>query len=454
MSSSSSGKNLTALARDAVLYTLPLFEMARMRAAMCPRRDDAGQFAGDSPYSTHGWVNQLVRGRQLLGPRNREVVTPNNDTLYISTWLDVGDEPLVLEVPETAGRYYVLGLLDFYTNPFESIGTRTKGSGARRFLLHHGDVAPPASGDLTPIACPTRDIWLIGRVLVDGPDDLPAVHDLQDRFVLKTLGGQPAQRRFDVGMARRAAIGDPRRYAAVVNTALARNPPPASESALVAQYGAVGIGADIDASALAASTLAALATALDQVIDELGVPQPSALGGGWFLPVEVRASFGDDYLTRAHVSRNYIGALGMEEAMYVSADCDSEGRPLDGRYTYELSFPSDGLPQAQAFWSITMYDKTTCMLVDNAIDRYSIGDRSPHLRYDEQGLSLHLSAVPPVDASTRSNWLPAPNGLFYIMLRIYIPGAAHLEQRFRYPPVRRVECQDESVHTARNALAS
>jgi hypothetical protein len=184
------------------------------------------------------------------------------------------------------------------------------------------------------------------------------------------------------------------------------------------------------------------------------VPQPSALGGGWFLPVAVRASFGDDYLTRAHVSRNYIGALGIEEAMYVSADCDSEGRPLDGHHTYELTFPSDGLPQAQAFWSITMYDKASCMLVDNVIDRYSIGDRSPQLRYDEHGLTLRLSAAPPADATMQSNWLPAPDGLFYIILRIYIPGAAHLEQRFHYPPIRRVQPQEAGTRTDQSSMAS
>lgn len=434
-------ENLTALARDAVIYTLPLFEMARTRAATCPRRDDNGEFAGDSPASTLGWVNQLVRGRQLLGPRNREVVTPNNDTLYLSTWLDLGDEPLVLEVPDTADRYYVLGLLDFYTNPFESIGTRTTGNGARRFLLYYGDVPPLADDDLTAIACPTREVWMIGRILVDGVDDLAAAHALQDRFAVKTLSGQPAQRRFDVGMARGAAAGDPRFYAAAVNAALARNPPPAAESALVARFAAVGIGANIDGSTLAAPTLAALGSALEQVIAELGVPQPSALGGGWFLPVEVRASFGDDYLKRAHVSRNYIGALGIEEAMYVTADRDSEGQPLDGRHTYELSFPPDGLPHSQAFWSITMYDKASRMLVDNAIERYSIGDRSPQLRYDEGGLSLTLSATPPLDPAALTNWLPAPDGLFYIMLRIYIPGALHLDRKFHYPPIRRVPAE-------------
>ncbi|CAG4890309.1 DUF1254 domain-containing protein [Paraburkholderia saeva] len=436
--------SLAAVARDAVVYTLPLFEMARSRATTCPRRDDSGQFAGETPDSTLCWVNRLMRDRQLLGPQHRKVVTPNNDTLYISGWLDVGEAPLLISVPDTGDRYYVLGLLDFYTNPFSSIGTRTTGNGAGKFLLHYRDMPLPADIDLTeitPIACPTRDVWMIGRVLVEGPQDLQAVHALQDRFLLTTLDGGTAARRFDVGMDRRETVGDARRYAEVVNAALLRNPPPATERAYLSKFAAVGIGIG-DSSKPAArddEAFAALGAALEQVIAELDVPHPSALGGGWFLPVEVRDSFGDDYFARAHVCWNYIGALGIEEAMYFSADCDSEGRPLDGRYTYELAFPSGGLPQAKAFWSLTMYDKASCMLVDNVIDRYSVGDRSQQLRYSGTGLTLRLSAQSPQDETLQCNWLPAPAAPFYVTLRVYIPGAAHLEHRYTWPPIRRID---------------
>lgn len=435
---STAPEDVSVLSRDAILYTLPLFDMARARAAMCPRRDDGGQFAGDSPDSTLAWLNQMVRGRQLLGPKNRQIVSPNNDTLYVSAWLDVGDEPLLLSAPDTGGRYYVLGLLDCYTNPFESLGTRTTGNGAQRFLLHHQDMTPPVVEGATPIACPTRDVWLIGRILVDGQHDLAEVHELQNRFTVTTLTGEPAQRRFDVGMSRSSSTDDARHYATVVNAALMRNPPPDRERNEIEKFAAIGIGPGIDASALEPSVVDELEAALAQVRDELAEPQPSALGGGWFLPVDVRASFGDDYLKRAHVSQNYIGALGIDEAMYLTADRDSEGRPLDGRHTYALTFPAQGLPQAGAFWSITMYDKGSCMLMDNVIHRYSIGDRSTQLHYDEQGLTLQFSAQPPLDPVAHDNWLPAPNGQFYILLRIYIPGEAHLERSFRYPALRRV----------------
>ena len=424
-------------AHDAVRYTLPLYEMARMRAATCPRRNSAGAFAAPQPDATVRWINHFIHTRQLLGPQHRQVVTPNNDTLYSNAWLDLSQGPLLLDVPDSAGRYYVLGLLDFYTNPFGYIGTRTTGNGRGRFLLHgprwHGDV--PAGA--TAIACPTDAVWLLGRVLVDGEADLPAVHALQDQFRLSTLDGVPAARSFDVGMQPGEHLGDPRRYAEVVNQALRENPPPAAEAALVAGFAQSGIGADCGGSAPGDAVLARLGTAIKEVLAELAAPLPSELGGGWTLPVEIRESFGARFAERALVARNYIGALGVEEAMYVMADRDSEGAPLDGRAGYELAFAADALPQVGAFWSLTMYDKTDCMLVDNALGRYSLGDRSPSLRYDADGsLRLHLSASPPADPAARANWLPAPAGPFYVTLRLYVPQPAHLDKTFVYPPIR------------------
>ncbi|WP_420997879.1 DUF1254 domain-containing protein [Cupriavidus sp. 30B13] len=438
--------NATASAtdlRDAVRYTLPLYEMARMRAATCPRRDSAGRFAADHPEAGVRWINHFIHTRQLLGPRHRQVVTPNNDTLYSNAWLDLSQGPLLLDVPDSLGRYYVLGLLDFYTNPFGYIGTRTTGAAAGRFLLHGPGWRGEAPAGATAIACPTDAVWLLGRILVDGEADLPAVHALQDRLRLATPGGAPAARRFDTGMQPGEHLGagsaQARRYAAIVNRALRENPPPAAEAALVAGFAGHGIGPDCDAGALDEDAAARLGAAIGDVLDELATPLPSDLGGGWTLPVEIRASFGTRFAERALVARNYIGALGVEEAMYVMADRDSTGAPLDGRAGYELAFAADALPQVGAFWSLTMYDKADCMLVDNALARYSLGDRSPGLRADaDGGIRLHLSAAPPADPARHGNWLPAPAGPFYVTLRLYVPGAAHLGKTFAYPPIRPV----------------
>lgn len=433
-----------ALARDAVLYTLPLYEMARMRAATCPRRRREGTFADERPDGTLRWVNHFIHTRQLLGPQHRQVVTPNNDTLYSNAWLDLSQGPLLLEVPDSAGRYYVLGLLDFYTNPFGYIGSRTTGTQPGRYLLHGPDWRGELPPGATAIACPTHAVWLLGRLLVDGPDDLPAVHALQDRIRLTLPDGGDAVRAYDVGMQPGELLGalpqQVQRFVEVVNRALRENPPPATEAAIVQDFAALGLGAEREGTPLDASQVKQLAVALEQVLAELAKPMPSALGGGWSLPVEIGASFGTRYAERAQVARNYIGALGMEEAMYIIADCDAQGGPLDGRQPHELVFPSGQLPEVGAFWSLTMYDKGDCMLVDNPIGRYSLGDRSPSLRHEPDGsLRLHLGAAPPRDPGRHGNWLPAPAGPFYVALRLYVPGEAHLDKTFSYPSIYAAE---------------
>jgi hypothetical protein len=251
--------------------------------------------------------------------------------------------------------------------------------------------------------------------------------------------GSPAHKAYDVGMQPNEYAGDPRRYAAIVNRALQENPPPAADGAKLAGFPALGIGPNVDTGTLDANQLEVLRAAIDSVLAELTAPRPSALGGGWFLPVEVHESFGDDYFARAQVARNYIGALGIKEAMYIMADRDGEGQPLDGRHAYELYFAPGRLPQTHAFWSITLYDKPDCMLVDNPLDRYSLGDRSPALRHEQDGgLRLFFCAQAPADPARHGNWLPAPAGPFYLTLRLYMPGPAHINKTFVYPPIRRI----------------
>jgi hypothetical protein len=187
MTATTTAAALQALAEQAVTWAYPLYEMRRMRAATSPRRTEAGQAAPEGMR----WCNLFTHARQLLRAGTSRVVTPNNDTLYTNAWLDLGAGPLVIDVPDTAGRYYVLGLLDFYTNPFAHIGPRLTGTQARSFL-----VTPPGWSGALPagfdapgahIQAPTRWLWVIGRILVDGPRDLAAVHALQDGFSMAPL---------------------------------------------------------------------------------------------------------------------------------------------------------------------------------------------------------------------------------------------------------------------------
>jgi hypothetical protein len=162
------------------------------------------------------------------------------------------------------------------------------------------------------------------------------------------------------------------------------------------------------------------------------------LEGGWTMPVKVSGSFGTDYRSRALVALKYIGALGMAEAMYVIAERDADGELLAGDATYILRFAPGCAPQTDAFWSLTAYDAASCLLVENAAGRYSVGDRTRGLAFDADGsLRIALSQHEPSDPTLRCNWLPIPPGHFYIALRLYAARAAHVNGVFRYPPVVR-----------------
>jgi len=408
--------------REAVVATLPLFEMARMRASNTARKHPVEGFAGDSPTSRMRWVNQFTHTRRLRGPEDREVVTPNNDTLFTNSWLDLSDGPLVIEVPEMGSRYWVLGFLDAWTNPWAYAGRRTTGGHAQRLFVHGPGWAGEAPADMYRISAPTNDVWVIGRILVDAdPQDLAQVHALQDRFMIHRPDGTPALRRIDCLLDNRdTGVPDAAEYLRVLENMLERNPP----SSPLKDW---------------PPALDRLQNALADVYTELrNVPQPSELGGGWTTAVSVRTSFGDDIETRARVARNWIGTLGIDEAMYIMAEVDAAGDRLTGARRYVLRFPPGGEPQVGTFWSITLYRRSDCLLVANPINRYSIGDRTRGLQHDaDGGLSITIQAD---DPGPGKNWLPAPRGEgFYLTLRLYQPLSAHLEGRFNYPPVRRID---------------
>lgn len=432
---------LQALADEAFVYAFPLHEMTRMRAATASRRVEGLGFAGDGPESTQRWCNTFIHARKLLKAGGSRVVTPNNDTLYTNAWIDLADGPLVIDVPDTAGRYYVLGLLDFYTNPFAHLGTRLTGNGARSFLIAgpdwRGEVSAPFDAPGAFVRAPTRWVWIIGRILVDGEHELPAVHALQDRFLMRPLdawraGSGPQPKRFD-------ARGDGREplnaasFVRSVNRALRENPPPAQEAALVQRFAAVGIGSgcpEVPGDAHAAL----LQAAIDSGTRRLQQAGFGAAREGWELPPQVAGSFGDEWLLRATVALRYIGMLESAEAYYPMVHHDRDGRELDGHRAYRLRFAPGQLPPVNAFWSLTMYDRRDFMLVPNVIDRYAIGDRTPGLERDaDGGLTLYLQRGEPRTAAARANWLPTPDGPFYLCLRAYLPRPEMLDGRYALP---------------------
>lgn len=441
---------LQALAVQAMVYAWPLYEMQRMRAATSPRKLAGQGFAGDTPDSSMRWCNVFIHERDLLTAGRSRVVMPNNDTLYSNAWLDLSAGPLVLDMPDMGSRYHVLGMLDFFTNPFAHPGTRTLGNQGGAVLVTppgwKGEIPDAFHSQGRHIEAPTPWVWIIGRLLIDGAHELDQVHALQDGFGIRSLAdwqaGRPgAPQRFD-------ALYDPRepftpgQFLEMANHALRANPPPVEDHALLADLHAVGLGANEDfvKQMWADDTMQVVWSRAGQTVHALLDDSADSLNGkhamaGWSRSMmSLTGGFGHDHLPRAFIARQGIGALSPQEAIYPRCETDSKGARLHGSRCYRIHFKPRQLPPVHAFWSITMYSSLDYMLIDNAIDRYAIGDRTPGLQYDaDGGLTLHIQHAPPSDAQARSNWLPAPPGDFFLCLRAYLPGAEMLDGRYTLP---------------------
>jgi len=423
--------DLKSLARQAIVYALPIYEMARMRSSSTLRKIPNGEYADaqGGPESLKRWINLFSHSRRLLNASDRRVVTPNNDTLYTNAWLDLSKGPLCIHTPDTGSRYYVLGLIDMYTNPFAHLGTRTTGNAAHSFWLY----GPQWQGDVpegnTAVACPTNSVWVLGRILAHTDEDMAPVHALQDAFAITTADGQPAQLVYECSVQPQALPQDAATFVRVVNHEMGINQPPHADAAELHAWSALGIGPGVTAP----HDLELLQQALTDTLQELDTPTEADLQGGWKAAVEIQDNFNGDWLTRARVARAYIGILGSQEVLYLLAFRDSKGQVLDGNCSYKLRFPPGGLPQVDAFWSLSLYRKADYLFYDHPEQRFAIGDRTEGLHYDpDGGLTFFICHAMP---AYPQNWLPAPAEAFYLALRLYLPGEVHRFKHYPYPEI-------------------
>lgn len=403
--------------------------------------------------------NAFSHATQLAGPADT-FVTINNDTLYSMAQVDLGAAPQLLTVPDTGERYDVFQFVDAWTNNFAYVGTRATGSGAGRYLL-----APPGWDGAVPegatrIAFPTRVASIVGRLACDGDADLPAIHALQAQTTLAPAGSGD-----DASGESGLPVADPRvpdelAFFERLRVAMAAFPPAAPELDYQQRFAPLGLLDEdspyADAPADLAAALTAGVTAGRERLEQVtrGGTRPPV--NGWMLGLHLfdynLDHFGlgtlDDPAWKiadrdvAHVERAIAARAGLwgnhgYEAAYSVVYVDADDQQLNGAHRYTLRFEQP--PPCEAFWSLTMYDMPDFYLVANPIDRYSIGDRTPGLRYGEDGsLTLLMQHEPPVDEGDRANWLPAPAGDFRPVMRMYVPGPAILEGSYVLPAVARL----------------
>jgi hypothetical protein len=428
---------------EAVMYGFPLVVMdATMRVST--------NVPGPQP-NAHAPVNQFGNMRKYPSASDHTVVRMNIDTLYSWAWLDLSTEPIVLSVPDTHGRYYMMPMLDAWTNVFASPGTRTTGNKAGNFAVTGPGWKGTLPEGVKEIKSPTNITWIIGRTQTNGPDDYPAVNALQAQYKLTPLsrfGKTYTPPRGVINPATDMKVGPGDQVAKMNSTTffktlarlMASNPPPAADAPILAMLAKIGVvpGRDFDPSKLDP----AVAKELEKSV-RLAGEKLQAAGrkwgkpvNGWNVPPMNVGAFGTDYGFRAVVAFIGLGANLPADAVYPFAFVDGDDKPLNGANRYVVHFDKGQTPPANAFWSLTMYDAQG-FPVENPLNRYTISSWMPLTFNADGSLDVYIEKDSP-GTDTKSNWLPAPAGEFTITMRVYWPKPAMLDGTWKPPPVKRV----------------
>jgi hypothetical protein len=394
-------------------------------------------------------VNQFSHARAFPDARWNDVVRPNADTLYSQLWFDVSNEPLVIHIPSSAGRYYLLPLLDMWTDVFDSPGTRTTGGGEQAFAIVASNWQGHVPDDVAVIRSPTTTGWVIGRTQTNGEADYHRVHSFQDALTATPLSAwghyyEPPTRAVtgerDFSPLDQLVEMDGVTFFERLAQLLPTMASHANDYPVLHRLARIGLiaGRAFDVAG-DPEVRAAVEDAPDVAQARIRdcTRRGAALVNGWSLFMNPIGTYGTDYLRRAMIAVMGLGANVVEDAIYPTAFGDIDGRPLGSGERYVIHFEPRQLPPVRAFWSLSLYNDRQ-LFADNVIDRYAIGDRD-HLTFNRDGSLDILVQRPSPGDQWLSNWLPAPaSGGFSLTLRLYWPKPDALDRRWAPPPIKRV----------------
>ena len=426
------------IAKEAYLYGFPVVEMYKTLYTQAVDKTGANFKA---PF------NRIGNTAKVFTPKDTAFVTPNSDTPYSFVWMDLRAEPLVLTLPQIAEeRYYSVQLIDLFTHNFAYLGTRSTGNKGGHFMVVGPDWKGQQPVNIDRVVRSESNIaYALYRTQLFDDKDLEKVRKIQGNYKVQTLSQylkQPAP-------ATPAKISWPKPTASMtdspelfryLNFMLAFAPAQDSEKDLLARFARIGIvaGQPFDLKALSVEQRKALDDGISDAKAEFAAFKKDQVDTHQVVS-------GDFFGTRDHLNNNYLyryaganmGIFGnsADEAAYIGYFVDSGGKPANGaKHSYTLHFAKDQLPPADAFWSLTMYDGKSKLLVANHQQRYLINSRMlPNLKRDaDGGLTLYVQHSVPLKEQ-RSNWLPAPHGPFYAVLRLYLPKPEVANGQWKQP---------------------
>lgn len=394
--------------------------------------------------------NNFTHAPHLAVPADK-FVSVNNDTIYSNAPIDVSAGPVVLNVPDTNGRYYVLQFVDAWSNNFAYVGKRATGTSAGKFFLTPPDWNGDVPENMTQIKFPTDVGIIIGRFACDGEADLPAVKKLQTQLAItplntdKKVNGFPE---YNKSLEKDLAFFEQLRVY------MAAFPPADRDLATQESFASIGLMEKGDSpysnpseelkNALLEGAKAGLAqikqaTTNFKSENGWGLTQHLFDYNADFFEIGTKQSKDwviadreEAYIVRAVSAITALWGNHGYEAIYLMTWTDTEGNALNGNNKYKLVL--NPIPPVDSFWSITMYNLPEYYLCENPINRYSIGDRTPGIEYNEDGgITIVVSKEEPTDPKERANWLPAPDAEFRPMFRLYNPQKPLVDGSYHFP---------------------
>ena len=431
-----------AIGVDAYLYFYPILTMDVTRKQLTNEEPKPGGIGGP--------MNRFANVGAFPTADMRVVVRPNFDTLYSSGWLDLTKEPMVVSAPDTDGRYYLLPMLDMWTDVFASPGWRTTGTKVGNFLVTPPGWTSTVPDDMTQIQAPTPYVWIIGRTKTDGPADYDAVHRIQAGYKITPLsqwGGEPTAPEVkidpsvDMKTPPKIQIDTmpADKYFAYAAELLKLHPPHITDQPIIAQLKRIGfeVGKSFDLDKADPAVKKGLASAAEdaQKLMAWKVPTLARIANGWSMNTDTMGVYGNYYLKRAIVAQIGLGANLPEDAIYPLNLADDTGKPLDGASNYVLHFDKGQTPPVNAFWSVTLYDPQGFQ-VANPLNRFAVSSWMPFNYNSDGSLDLYFQNESP-GGDKEANWLPAPKGPYNLTMRLYAPKAEALTGKWNPPPVTR-----------------
>ena len=432
-------KEARRIAKEAVIFGFPFVSNYRVFI---------DRLVSGHPLMQGVGFNQFAHNRQLFPPETRD--TTQRETIFSLGIIDLRREPVVISVPDvTEGQAYMLQMGDTSTESLPYISTITTNNRAGDYALVGPDFQDylPAQQFDGVITTRGQFVVMLGRTVVFDSNDLSPAHAIQDgmqmRQLSEFLGTEPPPKPepveflpWDEKAAENLGIFD------YINMALAWHPPAIHEMELMASFAEIGVipGQPFSTEDLLDEVVNAIDEGVTEALTLISQRAQESGGqeliGSWLWGTEDISRFGRDYLTRAVISLQTIYPNAPDHALYGRANVDLEGDPLMGANTYELHFAESEFPPVDWFWSVTLYDAETTAMYANPLERYSIGDCTKDLKFGDDGsLTLMIGHSEPED---KSNWLPAPEGDFYLIIRLYAAKPEVLAGEWTPQPVKRI----------------